>query len=210
MLVVGGTTGADTIVVSPDGNIGRLTVTVGGSAVGTFEAAGGSFSRLVVDAQAGDDDVQIAGSFAVPAWVYGGDGDDRLKGGAGDDVLLGQSGDDLLVGGTGADRIVGNADDDILISGVRLFEGDPSTLWAVMREWTRTDATAPERVDHLRNGTGLNGAVVLDGATLANDLDADVLTGSSGYDWFLFDPTRDRATDLSDEVFTDDLPFING
>jgi hypothetical protein len=44
---------------------------------------------------------------------------------------------------------------------------------------------------------------------VANDTDADVLTGSSGCDWFLFDPTRDRVTDLHDEAFADDLPFIN-
>ena len=35
-------------------------------------------------------------------------------------------------------------------------------------------------------------------------------TGSSGFDWFLFDDTRDRATDLHDEAFTNDLPFITG
>jgi hypothetical protein len=220
LLVVGGTTGADTIVVSPDGNTGRLTVTINGSAVGTFEApGGGSFGGLVVYGQAGDDDVQVAGSVTVPAWLYGGDGNDRLKGGAGSDVLLGQAGDDLLVGGSGrdlpiggvgADRLVGNADDDILISGVCLFEGDRAKLSAVMREWTRTDKTAAERVDNLRNGTGLNGSVVLDGTTLANDYDADVLTGSSGYDWFLFDPAHDRVTDLSDSAFSADLPFING
>ncbi|MFN0053105.1 MAG: hypothetical protein ACKV0T_13045 [Planctomycetales bacterium] len=38
--------------------------------------------------------------------------------------------------------------------------------------------------------------------------DADVLTGSSGQDWFLFDRLRDRATDLKDEVFTADMEFI--
>jgi Ca2+-binding RTX toxin-like protein len=133
-----------------------------------------------------------------------------LLGQGGDDLLVGGSGRDLLIGGVGADRIVGNADDDILIAGVYLGEADPANLRAVMREWTRTDKSAPERVDDLKNGTGLNGAVVLNATTLASDYDADVLTGSSGYDWFLFDATRDRVTDLSDSAFTDDLPFING
>jgi hypothetical protein len=62
----------------------------------------------------------------------------------------------------------------------------------------------------LRNGTGLNGSVVLNATTLSNDADADVLTGSAGYDWFLFDASRDRVTDLSDEAFTNDLNFILG
>jgi hypothetical protein len=43
-----------------------------------------------------------------------------------------------------------------------------------------------------------------------NDTDADVMTGTSGSDWFLFDSTRDRATDLRDEAFLNDLSFING
>src|SRR5437870_4748400 len=46
-------------------------------------------------------------------------------------------------------------------------------------------------------------------ATVGNDSAADVLTGSSGSDWFLFDPTHDRATDLKDEAFLTDLEFIN-
>src|SRR5262249_10604423 len=79
-----------------------------------------------------------------------------------------------------------------------------------MREWTRVDKSAPGRVDDLKNGGGLNGGVVLNATTLASDNDADVLTGSSGYDWFLFDPEHDRVTDLHDEAFTNDLPFISG
>jgi hypothetical protein len=36
-----------------------------------------------------------------------------------------------------------------------------------------------------------------------------VLTGSSGFDWFFFnDEQEDRATDLNDEVFANDLAFI--
>src|SRR5262249_2376263 len=144
---------------------------------------------------------------------------DRLKGGAGNDVLLGQGGDDLLVGGagrdlllggTGADRIVGNADDDILIAGGFAGEADAAALCAVMQEWTRTDRTAAERVDALRNGTGLNGGVVLNATTRATDAEGDVRTGSSGYAWFRFNPTQDRVTAPPDEASTNDLPFTNG
>jgi hypothetical protein len=35
-------------------------------------------------------------------------------------------------------------------------------------------------------------------------------TGGPSCDWFLFDANRDRVTDLSDEAFLNDLPFING
>jgi hypothetical protein len=212
-LFVGGTTGNDDIRVSPI--TGGLEVTLNGVSLGVFQPTG----RIVVYAQAGDDDVQVAGSIALPAWLYGGDGADRLKGGAGNDVLLGEGGVDLLVGGSGrdlmiggigADRMVGNGDDDILIAGTYVGVGDVSNLCAIMKEWTRTDKTAEERVNNLKNGTGLNGTVVLNGTSVGNDSDADVLTGSSGYDWFLFVAVRDRVTDLSDEAYEVDLPFING
>jgi hypothetical protein len=97
-----------------------------------------------------------------------------------------------------------------LIAGVYVGEGDPTALSAVMREWTRTDRTAAERVADLQAGAGLSGGYALNTTTLSNDLDADVLTGSSGYDWFLFDSTHDRVTDLHDEAFANDLPFITG
>jgi hypothetical protein len=96
----------------------------------------------------------------------------------------------------------------MLIAGWTLFDDDSAALHAVMAEWTRTDKTAEERVRNLRYGTGRNGAVRLDAGTVVDDGDADVLTGGAGYDWFLFDAARDRATDLRDEAFTDDLPFI--
>ena len=90
-----------------------------------------------------------------------------------------------------------------------LFETSYENLCAIMDEWTRTDKTATERVDNLRNGGGLNGSVRLDESSLLNDTDADVLTSSPGYDWFIFDAMLDRASDLNDETFTNDLEFIN-
>ena len=38
----------------------------------------------------------------------------------------------------------------------------------------------------------------------------DILTGSAGLDWFIFDKDTDRATDPKDEVFVSDLPWIFG
>ena len=97
----------------------------------------------------------------LPAWLYGDDGNDRLKGGAGHDVLLGGAGDDLLsgndgrdllIGGTGADRIVGDAADDILIAGTTDFDAREAALALIMQEWTRTDANFAARVSHLETG----------------------------------------------------------
>src|SRR5205085_2018272 len=104
------------------GNSGGIMVTINALPAGGFAPTG----RLVAHGLAGDDDLQVAGGIARPAWLYGDGGNDRLKGGNGNNVLLGGDGDDLLVGGSGrdlliggrgADRIVGNENDDILIAG---------------------------------------------------------------------------------------------
>ena len=42
------------------------------------------------------------------------------------------------------------------------------------------------------------------------DLVGRGLAGSFGQDWFLFQAGEDRATDLHDEAFVNDLDFING
>jgi hypothetical protein len=224
VLLVGGTPGNDVIVVGPGaqgapGQAADLNVSINGVSQDYLAPTGSGFSRVVVYAGAGNDDVTVAGSITLPAWLYGGDGNDRLKGGSGPNVLLGGAGDDLLVGGssrdlliggTGADRLVGNAEDDILIGGVTSFDANPAALCAVMKEWTRTDRSYADRISDLRYGGGLNGSVMLNEATVFNDTDADVMTGSSGSDWFLFDSTRDRVTDLRDEAFLNDLSFISG
>ena len=123
-------------------------------------------------------------------------------------VLTVGDGRDLLIGGTGADRIVGNADDDILIGGVTRYDCNESALCAIMDEWTRTDLRYLDRIATLQTGTRRDRNVRLNSDTVFNDSDKDVLTGSSGLDWFFFDQQQDRATDLKDEVFANDLTWI--
>ncbi len=189
-----------------------------------FAAAG--VASIAVRLCGGGDYAFVSSGIALSATLDGGAGNDHLKGGAGHDVILGGDGDDVLVGGegrdlleggAGADRIVGNADDDILIAGVLLLndESRASALDQIMAEWTsgRDYAT---RVNNLRDGSGstdrLNGSSFLqDGVTVANDGARDVITGSSGLDWFLFNEDEDKATDLSDEEFSPTYsPFCGG
>src|SRR5688500_15403572 len=84
-----GTIGPDDIRVAPAAG-GAGEVTRDGASLGTFAPTG----RSVVYGQAGDDDIQVAGSIALSAWLHGDAGDDRLKGGAGHDLLIGGIGDD--------------------------------------------------------------------------------------------------------------------
>ncbi len=223
-LVVGGTAGNDTIVFSPAGNTGSISVSLNGVSLGTFHPTG----NLMAHGLAGNDDIQVAGSISNAAWLYGGAGNDRLKGGAGHDVLLGGEGDDLLVGGDGrdlliggigSDRLVGNADEDILVAGSTAFDGDEAALCAIMAEWTsiRDYATRVANLEGTGTSPRLNGSVFLSregtGATVSDDGAADVLTGSSGVDWFFASVDaggQDRITDLSDSEFAEDLDFILG
>ena len=227
--------GNDTIIVSTVGNTSQVTVKLNGKVVGTYQPTG----RMIVHGLAGDDDIQVTGNTNVAMWLYGDGNNDRLKGGAGNDVLMGGDGDDLLaggsgrdllIGGTGADRLVGDADDDILIAGYTLYDINQMALAAVMAEWTSTRSYS-QRVANISNGTiagtdasrfdnRVNGGYFLraDG-TNANVLDdnaVDLLTGSSGQDWFLFNADgedgskKDKVTDLKADEFVLDLDFING
>lgn len=221
-LIVGGTAGEDAIRVNPAGNTGSVEVLINGVSQGTFNPTG----RIVAFGQDGNDDMQVAGGIKLSAWIHGGLGNDRLKGGAGNDVLLGGDGDDLivggegrdiLIGGRGADRLVGNAADDILIAGTTDHDANDVALCALLNEWVRTDADFTTRVSNLRNGGGLNESFRLNDLTVHDDGVADVLTGSEGQDWFLFNQdgdggTRDQATDMKtfEAMFAQDIDFILG
>lgn len=243
-LAVGGTTGADEIRFRPGGNIGDVDVLLAGAVEGTYQPTG----RLLAFGQDGDDDLQVAGSILLSAWLYGDGGNDRLKGGAGhdvllgglgDDLLIGQSGRDLIVGGRGADRIVGNSDDDILIAGYTAFDYDygyafasrpegllrrvhNDAISALLAEWTsdRDYSTRIENLSGVDNGQPQDNAEFFlrsqddpataeNEQTVFNDDARDFLTGSQGDDWFFFDADEDKATDLRDEVFADDLAWID-
>lgn len=136
----------------------------------------------------------------------------------------------MLIGGTGADRLVGDADDDILIAGYTLYDINQMTLAAVMAEWTSTRSYS-QRVANISSRT-IAGAddskfdnranvdyfLMADGAnrTVLDDNAVDLLTGSSGQDWFLFNADgedgskKDKVTDLKADEFALDLDFING
>jgi hypothetical protein len=227
LLAVGGTTGDDQIEIEREGK-GLYKVQIetedGGHESewqGTFA---GPVSRLLVFGQDGDDDVQVAGNIDVSAWLYGGGGDDRLKGGAGDDLLvggdgadllLGGNGRDVLVGGKGADRIVGNSDDDVLIAGYTAYDSptaaNQAKFFDVLGIWTSgggyADRVAALQANLLRTDGDPSKVTVFDDAA------ADILTGASGQDWFLFQQDgdkKDKVTDLSGSEFADDLDFING
>ena len=141
----------------------------------------------------GDDRLTIAGNVTVAAIVHGDAGNDHLHGGggpavllggSGDDTLIGQSGRDILIGGSGSDRIVGGAGDDLLIGGTTSFDhNQDAALSAALLLWTDPLASYEQR------------AAAIDGfLTIADDGDADKLTGAAGSDLF-YAGTGDVTTD---------------
>ncbi len=223
VLMVGGTGADDEIRFAPGSNAGEVEVVLNGVTHGPFSIT--TADRLEAYGLAGNDDIVADGSLGNSAWFFGGSGNDRLKGGAGHDVLSGGTGDDLLVGGQGrdfllagegADRIVGNADDDILIAGFLNFSDEQRSIAAIMSEWTRTDRSYEQRIENISGvesgstySSRTNGSHFLKyQETVLDDTDEDVLTGSAGEDWFFFNSDEDRATDLKDEVFANDIDFI--
>jgi Ca2+-binding RTX toxin-like protein len=216
-LVVGGTTGNNLVTIRPApagrGNAGArggnagVEVLIDGVSQGVFNPTG----RIVVFGQAGNDVIAIDPRVNVPAELYGGDGNDALTGGgggsilvggAGKDALVGGAGRDLLIGGDGADLLASDGGDDLLVAGPTAYDNDPAKLRSIMTEWKRTDRTYAQRVARLSTG-----ANPLNPSTVFNDTFADVLTGGSGQDWFLFNSAgagvRDKADVAAGETATD-------
>jgi hypothetical protein len=102
---------------------------------------------------------------------------------------------DLLIAGPRA-GFFGHAGEDILIGGTTVWDADPVALNSIMAEWTRTDLTYIERVNHLLNGGGLNGGYTLNASTVHGNGVADYLEG--GYaDW----------TDHAPNLFFAEMPL---
>ncbi len=197
----------DTINFDPGVNPGDVVVSYNNLPKATFHPTG----RLMAHGGMGKDVIQVADGITLSAWLYGDDGDDRLKGGGGDDVLIGGAGDDvlkggagrdLLIGGLGADQITGNGGDDILIAGGTIYDnsssfdaGNEAAFSAVMAEWTRKDRTAAQRIAALSSGVGPNAGYALNAANVYDDGASDTLIGGNGDDWFLFDSALDSVTD---------------
>ncbi|MCA9177544.1 MAG: hypothetical protein KDB14_23825 [Planctomycetales bacterium] len=142
------------------------------------------------------DDHAILGKgegLAIPAIVYGGDGDDYLVGGAANDVLMGGSGSDLLigrggndvlVGGDGDDRLHGGCGDDILIGGFgedRLRGGQGRDLLIGGSTTNEADANAADIALAEWEEADLWDAILALGA-LIDDNEQDTLAGGHGDD----------------------------
>jgi len=199
---VGGTTGNDTIAISPVAN--------GGVQVGMNFVNYGSYfptGHVLVFGQSGNDIIKTAGQtingvftyVTVPLLMFAGNGNDILNasgssvgnvlvGGGGADRLIGGRGSDILIGGAGLSMLQAGSGGDILIGGTTTYDNNAAALAALLAEWSRTDISYATRIAHLTSGGGLNvttnGNVLLNSSTVHSNGLADSLHGGAGLDWY--------------------------
>jgi Ca2+-binding RTX toxin-like protein len=185
---IGGTSADDRILITHTAGGQRLQVTING-VVASDSIPLASVSQVRAWGRAGNDQIELI-DLALMSMFHGGTGNDRLIGGAGSDLLFGGSGNDeltggagndFLIGGDGADRIVGSAGHDILVAGEVAYHLTDEVLRHILAAWA-ADKTADEK---LADG-------VLD-EPLTDSF--DLLTGSSGADWFIISQ-GDKITDF--------------
>jgi Bacterial Ig-like domain (group 3)/FG-GAP-like repeat/RTX calcium-binding nonapeptide repeat (4 copies) len=211
-LLIGGTAGNDTIAVAlAKKDATKLTVTVNKVVLGTLPIASIT-GKIVAHGLGGNDTISIAPKVAVPGWLFGEAGNDKLTGGAGDDLLVGGDGADTLtdakgisvmIGGQGADKLTGGFGNALMIAGSTSFDADLTALFNIQAEWKSNDAN---RIPHLQGSIsgGLNGATVLNPSTVQDDFVKDTLTGKKkGNGWFLVNALdKNDGSGLEDTVTT--------
>jgi Ca2+-binding RTX toxin-like protein len=188
-LVVGGTTGPDTILFLSGSAPGSVRVNLDGSVLGPFKPTG----RIIAFGQAGNDQIVVSSAITLTSELHGGTGDDLLVGGGGDNILVGGTGDDILIGsgkhniligGLGSDLLIGSGD-DLMIAGATAYDADSLALGAILAEWERPLSLA-SRIADLSRGISADGqTIALNAATILNDLAVDILMGLGSDAWSL-------------------------
>ena len=96
-----------------------------------------------------------------------------------------------------------------------MHAGYPSSSNIADRERIAKTKRTRFALGHLQSGGGSNAGYTLTDVTVHDDHAADVLTGESGNDWFLFNKdgdggVKDKATDLSafETQFATDIDWL--
>jgi Ca2+-binding RTX toxin-like protein len=228
-LVVGGTTGKDTILIQPVNDPSGQTVSV--SINGVVQSIGGqtAFSptgHIVVYGQGGGDTISVQSSsisgqtveVAIPAVLFSGGGNSSLSvaGSSAANVLVGASGNDKVTGGSGADILIGGAGkdvlqagpgSDVLINGSTVYDGNLAALLALSAEWGSGQSYQARVQDLYYGGAGAaNGSILLNSQAVNHDAHSisNQLFGSAGgLDWFWLAAATDKLNgEMVGEVVT--------
>jgi uncharacterized delta-60 repeat protein len=196
---IGGTSADDVIIITHTSDNQNLKVTINGVVVSNTILLR-DVSEIRAWGRAGNDRIEVV-DLSFKSMLNGGDGDDSITGGAGEDLIFGGSGNDtltggagndFLIGGDGSDRIVGSAGNDILVAGKLACSFTADALRQISTEWSAQfgwdDGASDDMLD--------KGAIT--------DESYDMLTGSSGHDWFIIN-LGDKITDLKAKKSAEDL-----
>jgi hypothetical protein len=113
VIVVEGTSASDDISIIGNAIADSLDVYDGRELLGTYSL--GDVDRLFIQAYRGDNIVDLTAlHFPIDAWIYGGNGQDRLYGGPGNDLIMGLAGADYIFGGEGDDILYGGEGQDLV------------------------------------------------------------------------------------------------
>jgi len=201
-LVVSGTPSSDSIVFIP-GFGGTVSAYLNGVLLGKFNPTG----RIVAYGQAGNDYIYVSPLITLPAFLYGGPGNNTLVAGGGNSVLVGGAGNDTLrsgrgrnirIGGAGRNGLNGVLGDNLEIGGYTDYDNNDIALANLLAEWSRQDLPAASsystRLADLRGDTagGLNGPYFLNAvptalsaaATVHDNAAVDILYGGVGRNWY--------------------------
>ena len=196
--------------------------------IGTFkfDQSAEGISKVIVYGLDGNDNIKVDSNVGVMGWLFGGNGDDKLRGGKGDDLLVGGAGNDkmdgkdgrdIVIGGLGADEMKGHKDEDILIAGSTIYDNNLAALCGITNEWTSANSFA-DRVDNIFDGSGsssgANGPFFFDNTTVnVSDGEMDKLDGGSGSDWFIadevFDGDKVNGFDVGEDIFGLDINWFD-
>jgi phospholipase C len=221
-LIVQGTEGKDQIRITTDG--GAIRVQITGKGVDYDHFFSQAISRIEVYGQGGNDDIRVAQDVTVPAYLFAGDGNNRIEGGGGPTVIVGGSGDNVLTGGAGPSIIIGGSGHEklrtgsgaaLLIAGTTKFDANSQALRALEAEWSRTDETFAQKLAHLDGGaTGgqnvlpnTNQSIILDSTTVQSHGGRDSITRASdtGVQDLIFAHVTGKKKDRIDDPDADTI-----
>jgi hypothetical protein len=197
VLVIGGSTGSDDIVVKPGPKGNGILVEI--DEVSLHQVLEQVFTapidRIVVYGQGGNDEIAISHAIKLTSEVFAGDGNNILQGGGGNNILVGGRGNNLLVGGAGRNLMIagagqsvlfGSGGQDIMLAGTTAYDSNDAALRAILDEWTAAEDYGT-RLAHLmgKKSGGLNGNFDLNASTVHANGKSDFVVGGWARDWFV-------------------------
>ncbi len=181
--------------------------------MGTFkyDESVDNVDKVIVYGLDGNDDIKVHKNIGVMAWLFGGNGNDKIRGGDEDDMLVGGDGDDkldgkrgrdVLIGGLGADKLRGDHGEDILIAAATAYDNNLASLVGIHQQWQVRDAYGQgdgEDTDDVIARTTIIRDTYFGGGVLGGA--KDELKGGHDADWLIGMDGEDKFKDDSDDLF---------